>query len=196
MLRNIDFIEENTTKHNMLSDKGNYSDVRFINEIALYECVLKIRDSQTDITKHNRYVKAREFQKWVFEEVLPSIRKNNYYIDKNNITTEQSKKAVEYLLSLCDCGKISLGRASDKIFGNKSELKKRLVNLGWIDYENCKFVQQNFKASNGEIYPLFVCNMSGKYDNRIAKHNLQVSITNAGFVWLKHKFENEVGFGL
>lgn len=97
MLRNIDFIDENTTKHSMLSEKGNYSDVRFINEIALYECVLKIRDSNTDAIKHNRYNKAREFQKWVFGEILPSMRKNNYYVDEENINDKQKDELIKRL---------------------------------------------------------------------------------------------------
>lgn len=96
MLRNIDFIEENTIKHNMLSDKGNYSDTRFINEIALYECVLKIRDSKTDEIKHNRFLKAREFQKWVFSDVLPSLRKNGYYLNEN-MSSEQYEKLQDEL---------------------------------------------------------------------------------------------------
>ena len=196
MLRNIDFIEDNTIKHNMLSDKGNYTDTRFINEIALYECVLKIRDSKTDLVKHNRYLKAREFQRWVFEEVLPSLRKNNYYIDKDNITKEQANKAIEYLLDLCDCGKLSLGKASMKIFGNKSELKNRLITLGLLDFKKCRFKQVEFTASNGQKYPLFVCNTSGTYEDRVAKHQLQVSITNAGYVWLKDKINENKDFGL
>lgn len=36
--------------------------------------------------------KAEEFQEWVCGEVLPSIRKNGYYIDNNNITQEQLDK--------------------------------------------------------------------------------------------------------
>lgn len=83
-----------------------------------------------------------------------------------------------------------------KIFGEKSELKKRLVNLGYINFDKCEFKQVEFKASNGKTYPLFVCNMSGTYDEGIAKHQLQVSLTNAGYVWLKDKIEKDKNWGV
>lgn len=147
--------------------------------------------------------KAKKFQLWVCKDILPSIRKNSYYIDEKNINKEQFKKLEndylrmkEYFFNLCDMGKISLGRASELIFGNESELKKRLINLGWLDYEKCEFKQQRFKSSNGNIYELFVCNVSGIYKNGIVKHNLQVSITNAGYVYLKDKFEKDVNLGV
>lgn len=198
MTRNIDFIEENSCTRNMSTAQGNNYDAMFINEFALYEIICKIRKSDID-----RYLLARNFQKWVFGDVLPSLRKNGYIIDEKNINKEQFKKLEndylrmkEYFFNLCDMGKISLGRASELIFGNESELKKRLINLGWLDYEKCEFKQQRFKSSNGNIYELFVCNVSGIYKNGIVKHNLQVSITNAGYVYLKDKFEKDVNLGV
>lgn len=191
MTRNIDFIEENTYRHIMPTAQGNNYEAIFINEIALYEIICKIRKSNTE-----RYNKAREFQKWVFEEVLPSLRKNNFYVDSENITKSQVDRLKDFLFDLCDIGKVSLGRASEKLFGNKQELKNRLVNLGWINYEDCTFKQQRFKTSRGDLYDLFVCNMSGVYENGEAKHQLQVSITNAGYIWLKGKFLQEPDFGL
>lgn len=181
-VKTLENIENNPNGGTLITVNNNKL---FINEVGLYQLIFG-----------SKLAKAREFQKWVFEEVLPSIRKNNFYIDKDNISKEQANKAVEYLLDLCGCGKTSLGRASLKIFGDKSELKTRLINLGLIDFENCKFKQLEFKASNGKIYPLFVCNMSGTYENGEAKHQLQVSLTNAGYVWLKDKINENKDFGL
>lgn len=147
--------------------------------------------------------KAKNFQLWVCKDILPSLRKNSYYIDEKNINKEQFERLENdylrvkgYLFDLCGMGKISLGRASELIFGNDKGLRKRLINLGWIDYENCKFTQQKFKNSKGDVYELFVCNVSGTYNNGVVKHSLQVSITNAGYIWLKDKFEKDNNLGL
>lgn len=50
--------------------------------------------------------KAEEFQDWVCGEVLPSLRKNNYYIDKENIDSTQLDKLKEEIKELKD--KLSL----------------------------------------------------------------------------------------
>lgn len=52
-----------------------------INEPGFYSLIMR---SRTEI--------AFEFKRWVTKEVLPSIRKNGYYIDNNNITQEQLNK--------------------------------------------------------------------------------------------------------
>lgn len=173
---------ENTGKCVGDTSKNINNNIVFVNESGLYQLIFG-----------STFTKAREFQKWVFEEVLPSLRKNNFYVDDENITESQLDKLKDFLF---DIGKVSLGRVSEKLFGNKQELKNRLVNLGWINYENCTFKQQRFKTSRGELYDLFVCNMSGVYENGETKHQLQVSITNAGYVWLKDKFLQEPNFGL
>lgn len=190
MTRNVDSIEENSCTHIMRTAQGNEYEATFINEFALYEAILKIRKSDIE-----RYNKAREFQKWVFSEVLPSLRKANFYVDKDNINKNQLEELKEYLFDLCESGKISLGKASKMLFGNESELKKRFVNLGWINYDNCTFEQKRFKASNEKEYELFVCNMSGTYGEGVTKHQLQVSLTNAGYVWVKHQLENNKELG-
>lgn len=177
-----DVSEKRTVKNNMM----------MLSVSGFYQLVLK---SNKD--------KAVEFQEWVCDEVLPSLQNNGYVIDEKNINKEQFGRLENdylrvkgYLFDLCGMGKISLGRASELIFGNDKELRKRLMNLGWIDYENCKFTQQKFKNSKGDVYELFVCNVSGTYNNGVVKHSLQVSITNAGYIWLKDKFEKDNNLGL
>ncbi|MGL5647014.1 MAG: BRO-N domain-containing protein [Clostridium sp.] len=59
------------------------NNVTFINECGLYQLVF---GSTLD--------GAKEFQKWVFSEVLPSIRKNNYYINEDHISEEQYNKLI------------------------------------------------------------------------------------------------------
>lgn len=184
MKRSIEITELNSCTQTLSTVQGNRYGALFINESALYEIIFSI--TRRDIERYN---KAREFQQWVFSEVLPSIRKNNFYIDKENITESQTEKLKIYLFDLCDMGKISLGKASELIFGNKKELKERLVKLGWLDYENCTFIQQKFKATNDKVYELFVTNISSTYEKGVVKSQMQMSITNAGYIYLKNLFE-------
>lgn len=86
MTRNLEITEFNSCLHIMQTVSGNSYEALLINEFVLYEAILKIRNSEIDAVKQERYNKARKFQQWVFSEVLPSIRKNNYYVDKENIT--------------------------------------------------------------------------------------------------------------
>lgn len=73
MTRLITF-EENVCTQNMRIGNTN-TNVLLINEYALYEILCKVK--RGDAT---RYDKARNFQKWVFQEVLPSVRHNGGYI--------------------------------------------------------------------------------------------------------------------
>lgn len=91
MKRVIDFLSENSIPR---ITRNGY-EAHYINEFALYEAVLKIRNSETDDTKKKRYTKAREFQQWVFSEVLPSLRKTNSYVDEKYITDSQREELVK-----------------------------------------------------------------------------------------------------
>lgn len=169
-----------------LGTLGGNQEVTMITEAGIYEIIFSI--SKRNLERHT---KALEFKRWVFGEVLPSIRKNNFYVDKENINQEQINKLKEYLFDLCEDGKISLGKASLRIFGDDKELKKRLINLGWIDYDNCTVKKIVTKASNGKKYELFCYNVSGTYAQGVVKEQLQVSLTNAGYVYLKDLFEKD-----
>lgn len=55
-----------------------------IDEFGLYSLVM-----------NSKMPKAEEFQEWVCGEVLPSLRKNNYYIDEENIDSKQIEELKE-----------------------------------------------------------------------------------------------------
>lgn len=92
----------NQDKHlntiNNRTEFGNNSNIVLIDEFGLYECILKVRQ-----TKDGRFEKARNFQKWIFGEVLPSLRKNNSHIDKDNITDEQVDNTIEEAIEWYNC---------------------------------------------------------------------------------------------
>ncbi|MGL5970528.1 MAG: hypothetical protein ACRCZL_00780, partial [Cetobacterium sp.] len=132
--------------------------------------------------------KAREFQKWVFSEVLPSIRKNNYYIDDKYVTRVQYDRLKDTVLLFCENGKIGLPTASEKIFGDKRELNKRLILAKKINRDTCWYDSEWRCADGDNKYPIFVCDTKGKYSDGEVNNTLQVSLTNHGFVYLREFF--------
>ncbi|MEX0416819.1 phage antirepressor KilAC domain-containing protein [Bacillus sp. C30] len=60
--------KEGVVKHHVLTN-GGYQQKNFINESNLYRLIVKSKLPQ-----------AEQFEKWVFEEVLPSIRKHGAYM--------------------------------------------------------------------------------------------------------------------
>lgn len=74
----VDIEDKGVTKRYTL---GGKQEMTIINESGFYSLILR-----------SKAPKAKEFKRWVTKEVLPSIRKNGYYIDNNNITQEQLDK--------------------------------------------------------------------------------------------------------
>lgn len=74
----VDIEDKEVTKRYTL---GGKQEMTIINESGFYSLILR-----------SKTPKAKEFKRWVTKEVLPSIRKNGYYIDNNNITQEQLDK--------------------------------------------------------------------------------------------------------
>ena len=128
----------NQDKHlntiNNRTEFGNNSNIVLIDEFGLYECILKVRQ-----TKDGKFEKAREFQEWVFGEVLPSLRKNNSYIDKDNITNEQVDNTIEEAIEIKrQRDNLENGIRFNKKF--KCDLKNYLENL----YPNIEDVYEQF----------------------------------------------------
>lgn len=92
--------------HKMYSvdSKGRKNEITFINEPNLYRVIFRSNKAE-----------AEKFQNWVFDEVLPSIRKTGSYSQK---TTAQQRQA---LVTACD--KLAVGNTlrSDiyKMVGNQ-----------------------------------------------------------------------------
>ncbi|MCK5897366.1 MAG: hypothetical protein KAG20_11195 [Cocleimonas sp.] len=70
--------EKGVLKQDTLTDKGNQS-VTYINEGNLYRLIVKSKKPE-----------AEKFEEWLFEEVLPQIRKTGHYdVSKARISAEQ-----------------------------------------------------------------------------------------------------------
>ena len=78
-------------KHDTLT-KGGIQKISFISEGDLYRLIT-----------HSKLPSAEEFESWVFDEVLPSIRKNGCYID------DKSKTNVNKYISEVDNAKAEMG---------------------------------------------------------------------------------------
>lgn len=134
MLRNLDSIEENSTTQTVCSATNGYS-AKFINETALYEITLKIRKSDAE-----RYERAREYQKWVCYEVLPSLRQNNFYIDNDHITSQQKEQLMFIINGIKNGGTMMLSTFAKEYFPEVEDAYEKLLKLfrirGWIDNNN------------------------------------------------------------
>lgn len=68
-----------TTKHRIATKQGNMAEMSFIPEGDLYRLIT-----------HSKLPEAERFESWVFDEVLPSIRKNGGYImDQENLSDDE-----------------------------------------------------------------------------------------------------------
>ncbi|WP_026736562.1 BRO-N domain-containing protein [Fischerella sp. PCC 9605] len=61
----------------------------FVTEPGFYEILLRVQ-----------HPKAKAFQKWVFEDVLPSIRKTGSYEEKHLTALERAERYLEYLMAM------------------------------------------------------------------------------------------------
>jgi prophage antirepressor-like protein len=96
MTRGLEDDESNMQTLHIRSDNGveQNRDMLTINESGLYSIVLSI-------TKRNpeRYEKARDFKRWITGTVIPSIRQNDGYIDKQEIMSDEMIMAKAILMA-------------------------------------------------------------------------------------------------
>jgi prophage antirepressor-like protein len=70
---------------------GNEKNAIYINESGFYQLVMR-----------SKMKEAEEFQRWVINDVLPSIRRNGYYVDPN-IANEKIKQLQHELAIIGTC---------------------------------------------------------------------------------------------
>ncbi|AID01545.1 prophage antirepressor [Staphylococcus xylosus] len=79
--------ERGVTIRSVIDSLGRYQDKKFIDEGNLYRLITKSKLPQ-----------AEQFEEWVFEDVLPSIRKHGLYATDNVI--EQTIKNPDYIINI------------------------------------------------------------------------------------------------
>lgn len=86
MLRISNFLDDHTSRHNVPRSNGSLYEMTFIDEFLVFEICCKINKSD-----EVRFDRAQQFQKWVFGEVLPGLRRNGAFVDvKLGETTDDS----------------------------------------------------------------------------------------------------------
>lgn len=148
--------ENGVTKCYLTDSIGRERETNFINEGNLYRLITR-----------SKLPKAQEFEEWIFDEVLPSIRKNGCYLTPakaNEIALgNEIIKAVEDLkenavtqktVSLLVADNIAKEQRFNALLQDYNELQEYNQHL----YEENQNLQE--KANLGEWYLIEVMNMS------------------------------------
>ena len=126
--------------------QGNYQSVNVVNEPGLYHLIFA-----------SRMPNARDFQHWVYHEVLPSIRKTGSYSLFDKPATEKKSAAIRpeaiylvYVLLLSD-GKVKIGitkRLCERISEVKHDTRLTISDMyftSFMSYENARLVERSCK---------------------------------------------------
>lgn len=79
---------KSTVKHRIATNQGNSTEMNFIPEGDVYRLIVR-----------SKLESAEKFEKWLFEEVLPSIRKNGGYIHTNEDDSDEDIMAKALLIA-------------------------------------------------------------------------------------------------
>lgn len=99
-------------------------DLNFINEPNLYRCIFQSRKTE-----------AEQFQNWVFEEVLPSIRTNGGYIASTQDDSPEliMARALQVAQATIDRHKHQLEQANERIALQSTQLKQQAPKVKYVD---------------------------------------------------------------
>lgn len=195
--KHIDLIELERGITNGYTLKKINSSRTFVTEVGLYQ-----------LTFRSRLDKAREFQKWVFEEVLPSLRKNNFYVDNENITSEQIselekeikklkiEKGIlhEIVYDISDATTMSFTEVSRKLFKKDARyLKKILIEYKFLDKDGYTplIKEANFKLHDGSVKKMRIFTSTNVEKCRKGDDIRYNKITNFGYMYLKKYFNRK-----
>lgn len=144
------------------------------------------------------------FQDWIAFDVIPSIRKNNFYINKDNISKEQidnllleikkltiSKNMLhEITYDMADATTMSFTEASKKLFGkNAKYLKNILIEHGFIDKNNNIIIgEAKFKTPKGDMEVIRIFTKTNIERARKENDIRYCKLTNFGYMYLKKYF--------
>lgn len=182
-----------------VSDNDTYSmvlDNTYITESLFYY-----------VTLNSKSTKALPFQLWVCEEVLPSLRKNSFYIDESNIDSNQinelEKKVKtlriakgilhEIVYDIADATTMSFTEASKKLFGkNAKYLKTKLKEEGFIDSDGKVLIKKaEFTKPDNSKEMLRIFTNTNVEKCREVDDIKYSKITNFGYLYLKKHFNKK-----
>ena len=135
-------------KSDPLHTAGGKQQLIFINEPNLYRVIFKSEKPQ-----------AKEFQNWVFEEVLPAIRKHGTYVNKEVEQQLEYKKPwyVEQLLALAQRYTVSEAALKQVISITERAWKQGYaIAMAKIEKENAEKESVASDNKNGVFLPIHV----------------------------------------
>ncbi|MCZ9310647.1 phage antirepressor KilAC domain-containing protein [Weissella koreensis] len=193
--------EDGVVVHDVIDNLGRKQSKKFVTEAGLYALIFGAARQG-----NNKKIKelAKKFQKWVFEEVLPSIRKTGGYqmqpqynipqtlpealrlsADLAEQNAELKPKAELHDKFIATAGAINLTAASKELNVKRNDLVDKLLNHGYI---------YRTKGHRGILQPmkkyvpkLFVLK-SGGYDPDGIEFTPQMLITPYGREVIYKKF--------
>lgn len=149
---------------------------------------------------------AIRFQEWICDEVLPSLRKNNFYINNENITPEQVsdleneikklkiEKGIlhEIVYDISDATTMSFTEVSKKIFNKDAKyLKNILIEYKFLaeDGYTPLLKEADFKLPNGGVQKMRIFTTTNVEKCRKAEDIRYNKITNFGYMFIKKIFQ-------
>lgn len=170
---------------------------RYVEEEILYLLLMKAKNK-----------KAIEFQVWVATEVLPSIRKNNYYINEKHIDNKQLTDLEEEVKKLkieknilheitydiANATTMSFTEASLKLFNKDAKyLKEVLIAEGFLgaDGNTVLIGEASFLNPKGEKDKFRIFTHTSVQKCRQEDDIVYNKITNFGYMFLKKYFNKK-----
>ena len=158
--------QEGVVKHDVFGQTGR-KEAKFIDEGNLYRLIT-----------HSKLPSAERFEKWVFDEVLPSIRKNGFYsVDSQNI--EVQKQAFDADIALIKSAG-NLAEVLTQHFGVEEGIARTSVLDMIEDRFNRDFskIKQILPPSKSKSALLTPTQIGEQFDPAIKPYNVNL--------WLEH----------
>lgn len=154
---------------------GGLQDLNFINEPNLYRCIFQSRKAE-----------AEQFQNWVFEEVLPSIRKTGGYIATTQEDTPEliMARALQVAQATIERSKHQLQIAE----GERDQYKKEVQQLAPLAEYTKEVLQSTSTFTATQMAKDF--GMSAVTFNRKLK-DLGIIFYQSGQWFLTAKYQNK-----
>lgn len=121
MVRMITEPEIHSCPHIVRGAQNNEYQATMIDEYALYEITVKIRNTDAE-----RYQKAKEFRDWVFGELLPELRKNGGYLDITE--TDDIISTLSKMSTILETAAKRYKELRDQLFIANNEVKCGVVS--------------------------------------------------------------------
>lgn len=184
------------TKRYPLISGGGTQDVRVISEADLMRLIIS-----------SKLPAAERFERWVFEEVLPSIRKTgSYKLGYYENYVEQLENDLDDLKQIVSSfrackGTFNIWEVSMQLFHAVPKLGDGNVRKTMADLVKHGLIQKDATAKNQQYYKPYLKDVrKGYYDVRILPNGEpepilqnQIAVTSDGLLWIMRELQTALG---